>query len=98
VRVIFFYPHQDRYDKRVNAFQKRQAEACAQRAMKYLEDLGCTNVRPFCGPRTITGPGGLTRDLDAGAISDDCAIVVLHRNLMEEGGAFQLTDLVAFIE
>ena len=65
--------------------------------MKYLVDSGETNVRPL-GLKELTGPGGLSKQLSAGAIGDNCAVVVEHRSLMTRHGAVKLAELLSFIK
>ncbi len=67
------------------------------RIMKELHDNGHADVRPG-REKEVTGPDGLSREVDVAAIADECAIVVLHRNLMNFNGAVQLVDLVNFIK
>ena len=67
-----------------------------QRAMKELE-LNHTNVRPWC-KKKLTGPDGWSRQVDAAAIADGCAVVVEHKNLMDQNGAEQLLKLVNEME
>ncbi|KAL4514574.1 hypothetical protein Ndes2526A_g04034 [Nannochloris sp. 'desiccata'] len=40
----------------------------------------------------------LKKEIDAAAIADSCAVVIEHKNVMDEDGAAQLADLVAFID
>ena len=68
-----------------------------EQAIKYLEDSGHANIQPLCLKR-ITGPGGRGREIDAAAVSDNCAVVIEHKNLMDDAGADQLATLVDFIE
>jgi hypothetical protein len=67
-----------------------------QRAIKELE-LNHTNVRPWC-KRKLTGPDGWSRKVDAAAIADGCAVLVEHKNLMDQKGAKQLLELVNEME
>lgn len=64
-----------------------------------IKELGRnhTNVRPWC-KKVLTGPNGLSREVDAVAIADDCVIVVEQKNLIDKEGALQLYDLVNDIE
>ncbi|KAH7619183.1 hypothetical protein NADE_006028 [Nannochloris sp. 'desiccata'] len=85
----------------IEVWQKNQKN-CSERklveqAVKFLEDSGHANVRPFC-LKKVTGPGSLKKEIDAAAIADNCAVVIEHKNVMDEDGAAQLADLVAFIE
>ena len=67
------------------------------RAVKELQDRGHTNVRPWC-KKQLTGPGGWSREVDAAAMADNCALVVEHKNSMDLDGARQLRGLVDFIK
>ncbi|KAG7669782.1 hypothetical protein KSW81_007928 [Nannochloris sp. 'desiccata'] len=85
----------------IEVWQKNQKN-CSERklveqAVKFLEDSGHANVRPFC-LKKVTGPGSLKKEIDAAAIADNCAVVIEHKNVMDEDGAAQLADLVAFID
>ena len=85
----------------IEGWQKNQTDGderiLVEQAMKYLEDSGHANVRPFCLKR-ITGPGDRARQIDAAAIADNCAVVIEHKNIMDAAGAVQLATLVKFIE
>ncbi|KAH7624994.1 hypothetical protein NADE_002214 [Nannochloris sp. 'desiccata'] len=85
--------------KSIEAWQKHQNSGdermLVARAKEKLEK-NHTNVRAWCKKR-VTGPDGLSREVDAAAIADNCAIVVEHKNLMDYKGAVQLVDLVSFI-
>jgi hypothetical protein len=85
----------------IEAWQKSQTDGdermLVEQAMKYLEDSGHANVRPFCLKR-ITGPGDRAREIDAAAIADNYAVVIEHKNVMDAAGADQLASLVDFIE
>ncbi|KAG7674380.1 hypothetical protein KSW81_000038 [Nannochloris sp. 'desiccata'] len=87
--------------ERIEVWQKNQTNGFEQKlvekAVKFLEDSGRANVRPFC-LKKVTGPGSLKKEIDAAAIADDCAVVIEHKNVMDEDGAAQLADLVAFID
>ncbi len=85
----------------IEVWQKNQTSGnermLVEQAVKFLEDSGHANVRPFC-LKKVTGPGSLKKDIDAAAIADNCAVVIEHKNVMDQGGAAQLADLVTFIE
>ena len=85
----------------IEVWQKNQTNGSerklVEQAMKFLEDSGHANVRPFC-PKMVTGPGSLQKEIDAAATADNCAVVIEHKNVMDEDGAAQLAELVAFIE
>ena len=84
----------------VERWQRNQTEASERnlvdQAVKFLENRGHTNVRPFCSKK-VSGPADLKKEIDAGAIADNCAVVIEHTNVMDEDGAARLAYLVAFI-
>lgn len=81
----------------LESWQRNQTSADERmlvgQAVKYLQDSGHDNVRPWC-KKKLTGPNGWSREVDTAAIADGCAIVVEHKNLMDKNGALQLYDLV----
>ncbi|KAH7619699.1 hypothetical protein NADE_007987 [Nannochloris sp. 'desiccata'] len=85
----------------IEVWQKNQTNGSerklVEQAVKFLEDSGHANVRAFC-LKKVTGPGSLKKEIDAAAIADNCAVVIEHKNVMDEDGAAQLADLVAFID
>ena len=65
--------------------------------MKYLEHIGHSNVKPFCD-KMVTGPNGAYREIDAGAVAENCAVVVEYKNKIDKDAALQLSSAVDFIE
>ena len=84
----------------IEVWQKNQTSGdermLTKRAMKELEK-NHTNVRPWW-KKKLTGPDGWSREVDAAAIADGCAVVVEHKNLMDKKGANQLLELVNEME
>ena len=65
--------------------------------VKMLKDEGHTNVQPVCFKR-VYGPGGLSKEVDAAAIAEGCALVAEHKHVMSIKGVEQLLRLITFIE
>ena len=60
-----------------------------QAAMNYLVKEGHTNVKPFYD-KEVVGPYGRSREIDAGAIADDCVVVVKYTRTMDKMPLFYL--------
>jgi hypothetical protein len=84
----------------IETWQKNQTSGDEQMLVKFaMNELekNHSNVRPWY-KKKLTGPNGWSREVDAAAISDGCAIVVEHKNAMDSEGADQLTKLIEQIE
>ena len=85
----------------MSAWQRNHIEAEERHVrsalVKMLKDEGHTNVQPVCFKR-VYGPGGLSKEVDAAAIAEGCAMVAEHKHVMGSKGAEQLLKLIAFIK
>ncbi|KAH7623391.1 hypothetical protein NADE_002580 [Nannochloris sp. 'desiccata'] len=83
----------------VAAWQRSHAEAEERHVRSALVKLlqkDHTDVEPFCSKR-VYGPGGKFKEIDAAAISSDCAMVAEHKHVMSMKGVEQLQRAIAFI-
>ena len=51
-----------------------------------------------CEEKRVYGPGGLSKEVDAAAIAEGCALVAEHKHVMSIKGVEQLLTLIAFIK
>ncbi|KAG7674708.1 hypothetical protein NADE_007998 [Nannochloris sp. 'desiccata'] len=80
------------------AWQRSHAEAEERHVRSALVKLlqkDHTDVEPFSSKR-VYGPGGKFKEIDAAAISPDCAMVAEHKHVMSMKGVEQLQRAIAF--
>ena len=67
--------------------------------MAYLVEMGHQKdtVLPLCDKK-IFGPNGKFREIDAGAIAENCVVVVKYKNKIDKDAALQLASAVDFIK
>ncbi|KAH7621183.1 hypothetical protein NADE_009231 [Nannochloris sp. 'desiccata'] len=81
------------------AWQRSHAEAEERHvgsALVKLLQKDHTDVEPFSS-KSVYGPGGKFKEIDAAAISPDCAMVAGHKHVMSMKGVEQLQRAIAFI-
>ncbi|KAG7674746.1 hypothetical protein Ndes2526B_g05010 [Nannochloris sp. 'desiccata'] len=68
-------------------------------AMNYLVEMGHDKetVKPLCDKK-IFGPNGKYREIDAGAIAENCVVVVEYKNKLDKDAALQLAGALDFIK